>query len=488
MNTNTNSALIRQNSNNGDLQHERKKRSLSSTSTISSDESTSSVISLNQNKKIATLSKYKSRIEEMAFNQRNSEILYQPIAAHHHHHQQQLHQQQQSPFIYHNESLRNHHGAERPTKLRKEDRMIERQRLINYNNVHRQMNNNLYNGNSRLEKAKDFARKSTPLYMPSYNNNTTPLAKSHLLVNNQYLENNLMPSSTCSSTSSLSSNSSSPPPTALPSLPIHGNGAAYPPTSSSHYIQQQKYVPVELLQNLFPYYLQNHSNNTSTKPPESTVAAAAAAAVSLANTYFQQQIFQQLLQQQQQQHFQMPSHYQNYLIQQADSPSSTAQHQIHLQQRHAFQTASSPLKHPQPILKQTVINKNNELDQVKEHFKRSLGFDCDELLVNKQKTLETTNGSSNKNINNKKFTTSTIHTSSTSITKIKNLDVEDHFIKSLGADYLKRIKKTSETVTNYNNNNDATNNSNNKIINNKTALDASPSSSSPSFICSIQKF
>ena len=174
------------------------------------------------------------------------------------------------------------------------------------------------------------------------------------------------------------------------------------------------------------------------------MAAAAAAAVSPANTYFQQQIFQKLLQQHQQ--FQIPSHYQNYLTQHADSPPSTTQDQIHLQHRHTFQTASSALKQ-QPIVKQTIINKNNELDQVKEHFKRSLGCDCDELLLNKQKTLETTTTkSSNKNINHKKFTTSTIHTSSSSITKIKNLYVEDHFIKSLGVDYLKRIKKTPETV------------------------------------------
>ena len=366
-------------------------------------------------------------------------------------------------------------------KLRKEDCMFERQRLVNSNSVHRQMNNNnLYNGNSRLEKAKDLARKSTPLYIPSYNNNNIALAKSHLLVNNQYLENNIMPSSTCSSTSSLSSNSSSPPPPALPLL-NHGNGT-FP--SSSHYIQQQqhqqKYVPVELLQNFFPYYLQSQSTNTSTKPVESTVAAAAAAAVSLANSYFQQQIFQQILHQQQHQHFQMPNqtHYQNFMTHQIQQPSTT-QHQIHLQQTHAFQTASSAstLKQQQPNVKQTIINKNNELDQVKEHFKRSLGFDCDDILSNKQKTIET---SAAANKNDKKFT------SSTSITKIKNLDVEDHFIKSLGADYLKRIKKTPETI-NINIKEVATSSNNNKIIKNKTSLDSSPSSSSSYNNC-IQKF
>ena len=246
--------------------------------------------------------------------------------------------------------------------------------------------------------------------------------------------------------------------------------------TNHHY--QQKYVPVELLQNFLPYYLQHQSGVTDpSKSPEPTVAAAAAAAVSIANTYFQQQILHQLLQQQQQQHqqhFQLPSHYQSFLAHQ-HQPQFTNHSvpNVHHQQRHSAFHATTPtaiasassLKQP---VKQTIINKNSELDQVKEHFKRSLGFDCDELMSTKQnKPAEMANKI------NKKFTTSTINTCGTSITKIKNLDVEDHFIKSLGADYLKRIK--NNTTEAMNSNEDTTQASNCNKSSNKTPLEMSPS-------------
>ena len=409
------------------IKQERKKRSLSSTSSVSSDESTSSsssVVPLHANKKLATLAKYKEMKYAEGINSyqnKPNEIPYNPTTQH------QFYKSYVNDNETHQIHYRHHCGAERPTKIRKEDRMLERQRINNYTgylqhrNVNQQQQSTSLYASGRFEKAKEFTRKANN---PSYINCNNTLMKSHLpLANNlpdqhqhmvsstrQYLnDNNLHTSSTCSSTSSTSL---SPPPLQTQSSiysTIH-----YPPAHQQQHpmIPPPRHASVDLFQNILPYYLNNLQQPVSTKHTnEPTVAAAAAAAVTLANNYLQQKIFHQILQQQ---HHFVPnqSHYQNYL------PQAIQQRSIVNKQ-----------------LPKVICKKNSETDQVKEHFKRSLGFDCDDLLFCKQA----------EDYKNKKQLITSVPR--TSITKIKNLDVEDHFIKSLGADYLNKIKKANNSQT-----------------------------------------